>query len=826
MAAIVSSRPLPCSRLASLVSRLAFLVGAFLAVSHAPALSQFTTLAGADDGDLTVTASFTKAVEKKPAELTVAVEIPTGYHIYSTTQKKPLTATAIKTEVSKGFRLTGDFTADPAPRVHVDKDTYGDTPLEEHSGVVSWRVPIEFDTGVDTATLTIKGTVRAQRCTEKNCLPPKTFAFEAKLAVAAAPAPAKAPTEDRRPATKEFAPDSLHATVRGTIEPAVVKAGSVANLVLTAEPNDGYHFYALEDRDSRAIGVGKPTLIVMTDTAGLRYGRPQANASPTDLAGPDGTMHVHERPVQWTVPIEIPASAKPGEYAIAGLLGLQTCNDQHCDLPMGTEFSTKLIVGKASAVGAAKVDFRESQYSLVVQAADKRDGGGPIPKAPTTGSAGKTLPSAPSGIPPQLPMTLPMVLAFSLLGGLILNLMPCVLPVIGLKILSFVEQGGKSRGHVLALNIWYSLGLFSVFMVLASLAAFAGLAWGQHFQSLTFNVVLSSLVFVMALSFMGVWEIPIPGFIGSGKSVELAAREGAIGAFAKGVFTTVLATPCSGPFLGAVFGYTLNQSPQIIYLIFGCIGLGMASPYLLIGAFPELVRFLPKPGMWMETFKQLMGFVLLGTVVYLFTIIKPDYVVPTFALLMGLWAGCWWIGRTPITAEPSRKTLAWLVGGSVAAAVGVFAFTILTPGMAVLDWQPFSRAELARLTDERKTVLVDFTANWCPTCKWNLRFAIDTPEVRDVVESNRVVPVKADWTDYSDEITETLKTLHSQSIPVLAIFPAGQPNAPIVLRDTVSKQEVIDALNRAGPSHAGAAINQAADARGPALPPFDGVKPF
>ena len=230
-------------------------------------------------------------------------------------------------------------------------------------------------------------------------------------------------------------------------------------------------------------------------------------------------------------------------------------------------------------------------------------------------------------------------MASAFVGGLILNLMPCVLPVISLKILAFVQQAGESRGRVFLLNVWYSLGLLSVFVVLAALAAGVGMAtgerlgWGEQFTDVRFKITMTALVFVMALSFLGVWEIPIPGFVGTGRAGKLQTQEGPSGAFFKGVFTTILATPCSGPFLGPVFGYVLKQPPYMAYCIFGAIGLGMASPYLLIGAFPALIRFLPKPGEWMDTFKQLMGFLLLATVVYLFNTLTSLYVLPTMTLL-------------------------------------------------------------------------------------------------------------------------------------------------------------------------------------------------
>jgi thiol:disulfide interchange protein len=180
-------------------------------------------------------------------------------------------------------------------------------------------------------------------------------------------------------------------------------------------------------------------------------------------------------------------------------------------------------------------------------------------------------------------------------------------------------------------------------------------------------------VFVMALSFLGVWEIPIPGFVGSGRAGKLQAKEGPSGAFLKGVFATILATPCSGPFLGPVFGFLLKQPPYMAYCVFGAVGLGMASPYLVIGAFPRLIRLLPRPGAWMETVQQFMGFLLLGTVVYLFTTLSAAMVASTQALLVGLWFACWWIGRTPLTAPRPWRIAAWVGGPAVAALVGYLA---------------------------------------------------------------------------------------------------------------------------------------------------------
>jgi thiol:disulfide interchange protein len=232
----------------------------------------------------------------------------------------------------------------------------------------------------------------------------------------------------------------------------------------------------------------------------------------------------------------------------------------------------------------------------------------------------------------------------------------------------------------------------------------------------------------------------------------------------------------------------------------------MSAPYLLIGAFPTLIRFLPKPGAWMDTFKQLMGFVLLGTIVFLLSFTDRDYVVPAFAMMVGLWAACWWIGRTPLTESLSRKMMAWAQGALVAGIVAFLSFTYLVPQESVIPWQPFSQGELARLRAAGKTVLVDFTADWCFNCKLNLKFVIETDEIRSVLADKKIVPLLADFTEGSEEITTTLESLKSRSIPVLAIFPADRPNEPIVLRDLITRQQLLDAIEQAEPSKGGSQL--------------------
>ena len=509
----------------------------------------------------------------------------------------------------------------------------------------------------------------------------------------------------------------------------------------------------------------------------------------------------HFGSVTWKVPLEYKLSEGKTTFPIKGHVDLQVCDPNRC-IPTKIPFKITADTTKEVASNA-----------------------GPNAK-----------PSAGTGFDPNTlnPIeyddvaTWPVwkAIVFGFLGGLVLNLMPCVLPVIGLKIFAFIEQSGQSRAKSFALNVWYSLGIISVFLALAGLAVFAQLGWGGLFRYAEFNIALAAIVFAMGLSFLGVWEIPIPGFIGSNKVADLGEKEGYEGAFAKGTITTLLATPCTGPFLGSALAWAVLQPAPLVFATFFAVGLGMSSPYLVIGAFPETVRFLPKPGEWMNTFKQIMGFVLMGTVVYLLTLLQPHYIIPTVALLFALWMACWWIGRVPVTASADRRWRALGEGTLVSVLIGLAAFYWLAPAMnrrynpelqqqiaasqevpdeekpevAHLDWKKYTPELLADKLNGGKTVMVDFTANWCPNCKWLEAYRLDTVPTRKLVDELGVVSLVADWShrDESPEVSTLLTQLRGgKNIPVLAIFPAGDPQRPFVLRGVYSMDQLHSTLRKA-----------------------------
>ena len=417
-----------------------------------------------------------------------------------------------------------------------------------------------------------------------------------------------------------YTPDMTHARVE-------VDAASGTSVSIRLVPEEGWHLYVPSSSGTSGVGQGKPTIVSLTPATTARVAAVAARdvepATTPELAAAGAV----EGPV--TLELRLDPAARDG--VVEALIGFQTCSDATCDPPTAVRVTTQLG-GTPPTVAFAAARYAEAAQQPAPLAAADRDG---------------TVASAPGQL------TLPAALLYGLLGGLILNLMPCVLPVLGLKLMSFAQQSGRARQEVFAMNLWYCAGVFAVFFALAtaSVAANVGLAgtnlgWGQQFQFVEFRIAMIAIVFAFALSFLGVWEIPIPGFIGE-QAGHVQTKEGPAGSFLKGVLGTVLATPCSGPFLGPVFGFTLTQPTAVTYAVFAAIATGMALPYILVGLFPGLVRFLPRPGAWMATFKELLGFVMLGTVAYLFSMLRqqPAMFVPTFVMLIGIWMGCWWVGR-------------------------------------------------------------------------------------------------------------------------------------------------------------------------------------
>ncbi|MEL6104722.1 MAG: thioredoxin family protein [Planctomycetota bacterium] len=788
----------------------------------------------------------------------IEVSIGSSWHVYSATQPPggPL-PTRFSIASPDAVSIEGDFEPNEAPESSVS-ETYPGIQIEEHVGVVRWSAPISLPSEQRGS---IKVKVKALACqTGGSCMP----IDETLVATYAGPLPDD--SGEQPAATVGKAVDQLTKflddgyAVRWEVGvSSSIAAGEQGRLVLRAIPEKTFHVYHAVVDDSRSA-----TNFVVTEKAGFRIGAPTTKdeiISKSLFAAIPGVddappIRYHKGTVTWELPIEVPAETPAGEYKVEGYVAYQACTDTSCLGPKALKFiATVLVADKTKAmlqpvevqVASTRtatdlagettwVDEFKVTSTADVNSSPPATRGGAAPKK--SSRDGKQANGFPAGAAtrggqlaetqddfgedafvasPESNTSFGIILLMAFGGGVILNLMPCVLPVVGIKIMSFVQQAGEDRKRVFALNFAYSAGILAVFALLAVLAAAFSFKWGQQFQLFELRLGLTVLIFAMALSYLGVWELPTPGVVSSDASQNLQDREDLTGAFFKGTFATVLATPCSGPMLGTVFGVTGGMGSTEKAIVFLTIGLGMAIPYVILGLYPSAVRMLPKPGEWMVTLKEFLAFMFLGTVAYFFNQFRDGQKLAVFVTLIGVWFGCWVIGKVPPWEVLQKKIRGYTVGVGSAVAIGwlAFGFLVKVPPPVDLDnskiqyivdkhlkWEPYSEARLQALQEEGKTVMLDFTAAWCPNCIYNKKTALDTQVTSKLIAELDAVAMLADWTDENDEIKEKLDQLESESIPILAIYPGSRPDKPIVLRDVVSQNTVLKALRSAGPSRA------------------------
>lgn len=745
------------------------------------------------------TASFEVKEGERDGVLQVTATLSDPWYIYSVTQAPGGPIKTVIKIAGEECKLTGPFQSDVPPKVVVNKLAFGDLPLEEHFGKVTWTAPIQLAEGVDASKVKLTAIINGQTCLEDGSCKPisnKEVEVSFKGYIKAAPVAAEGPYRD----------EDSHVAWTVEIKPAVLPPGGKGEIVITGTPDAGYHLYPIDLENEE---TNFKTLMVLEQKGDLKVAKPTADPAPVqeELVPGQPPISFHKGEVKWSIPFEVPGEAADGKRIVKGFVGYQACDDKSCDQPLGFSFNGEIVIDSKSGGGpSGKFVLAKEKFKDVAGHLQRLEWFKSVVVA--TNSSGKTETEA-SEIVPAEPLSFVgwlTYVGFALVGGFILNFMPCVLPVIGLKIMGFASKGKQDVHRIEVLDFWFIFGIMSVLWGLAAINIGANLAsqqfsWGEQFTLTEFKVAITVIVFAMALSFLGVWEIPIPGFAQTKASGELMQQEGPVGAFFKGFFTTLLATPCSGPGLGVVFGACIGQPWWVVLSLFTAIGIGLAFPYIVLAINPKLLFWLPKPGEWMNTLKEVMAFPLLFTVVFLVTTINRDYRIATLALLMVVWFGCWLIGKVPAWSPFSSKAKAWGASLSLIAVFSYLCFTYLGPIDKRIEWQPFSEVKLAQLRSEGKTVMIDFTADWCLTCKLNLVTAIETENVAALIKQNNVVPLIADWTDQSPEIKKKLAELKSASIPILAIYP---PNSePIVLRDTLVESTVITALKQAGPSSAG-----------------------
>jgi thiol:disulfide interchange protein len=418
---------------------------------------------------------------------------------------------------------------------------------------------------------------------------------------------------------------------------------------------------------------------------------------------------------------------------------------------------------------------------------------------------------SPSGAGMHDIATLARIACLAFIGGLLLNLMPCVFPVLFLKGLALVQAGGEERHRLRLHGLVYTAGiLVSFWLLVAALlglrATGATLGWGFQFQSPVFLMLMAALLFFLGLSLAGQFDI---GLTLTGKGQSLAAKQGYAGSFFTGVLAVVVATPCAAPFMGAAIGYALAQSAAITFAVFTALALGLAAPYLALTLRPAWTRVLPKPGAWMEIVKQAVSLFMFGTVIWLAWVVAQAYGASLLLALLSIFllvaVGGWFLGRWPArrwaTSVASLILIAAVIGSFVAPArlAEAPAATSAQNG-AGQQWQPWSGDAVQKSLAAGQPVFVDFTASWCLSCQVNERVALTQPEVEQAFHNHNVVLLKADWTREDPAITQALATLGRSGVPVYALYVPGE-QSPRLLPQVLTPGLVTEALTNLQETH-------------------------
>jgi thiol:disulfide interchange protein len=634
-----------------------------------------------------------------------------------------------------------------------------------------------------------------------------------------------------------------YVTAKLIADTTAIQPGKPFKLGVELSMKSGWHTYYKESGDA-----GLPSKIIWHLPAGFTAG-PILWEKPSKFDDSGIVTYGYKDKTLLGATITPPATIASGTVDIKADVKWLSCAE--ICVPGGTSVTLSLPVAKAGSAPTAantqefsKVGFEGSVKDL--KTSDPKSDGKPavssaVPGGATggrsdgtadgsSGNSGLTVqPRGPDSISvlnqkfniegsAEKPQSLLAYLAMAFIGGLILNCMPCVLPVIAIKVLSLFEQAHDEPARVRLLGLTFSAGIISSFMTLAAIviaiqATGQSIGWGFQFKYPGTLIAMSAIVLLFAMSLFGLFYVSVPG---QTKVDQLANKEGYTGTFFKGVLATILSTPCTAPFLGPALGFAFAQPGWTVALIFFTIGLGMSLPYLLLTAKPDWMRFMPKPGVWMEKFKESLGFILLATVAWLLSILGSELgiegIIGTTYFLIALAFAAWLVGRfTDLTTESGRKLIVFSIAAAIVAS-SFYLFVYPLPGIGLkaqpvaksesgdspIKWIPFTVEALDKELFEHKTVLLDFTADWCLTCKFNEKTVLDSEPVVAKIKALHVVPMQADWTVQDPKITQLLNKFNRSGVPLYVIFPASRPNQPIVLPEVINQQMMLEKLEEAG----------------------------
>ncbi len=574
-----------------------------------------------------------------------------------------------------------------------------------------------------------------------------------------------------------------------------VTPGSSSFIALRLVIPERHHVYG----NPKGPGIGKPTTVLVKSEKNISF-RIARYLPPVKYRaeGDKNFTWVYPGDTTIFIPFTAGKNARSGIYPVEIKVDALLCDDNSC-LPRIFDLKVSVIITTENSAYSPEINtlFKLSKSPsgeiLEISSINKK----PLPALKDEELLKETV-FTPEIIESANVAGLLEAILFGLIAGFILNFMPCVLPVVSLKIMGFVQHAGKERKELTKLGLLFALGILVSFAVLAVLAAFLGYNWGDLFQHEAFIILLTAIVFALALSMFDIFTIHPPSFLGkAGSGMKSQYSD----AFTKGLLATLLATPCSGPFLGGTLAWALSQPPLTIFLIFISVGTGMALPYLVLSINPAFIRFIPKPGEWTRTFENIMGFFLIFTVVYLLNILKTESLMPMTTFLAFIAVGFWQYGRygSLDKKKPVRRASLFLLPVLIAAGY-IFSFNYLysEPGEKLINFNVFSTHDLKRNRDAGRISIVKFTADWCPNCKLVEKISLETEKVAEKVNRYNIDIMTADITHSNPPAKDLLLRLKSRSIPFLAVFPGGDGfSSPVCLRDIYSEDDVLKAIEKA-----------------------------
>jgi thiol:disulfide interchange protein DsbD len=565
-------------------------------------------------------------------------------------------------------------------------------------------------------------------------------------------------------------PDSLKAGEQGKIK-AVISIP--ANMHQSYFPGDEEYFYL------KAVGKG-------LSFSKTQYPAPQKKE--------EGNEWIYSGTITLVLPFTVKKDAPAGKITIDAEVGYNICLDTGaCEAPESVNKTLNFnIIGITNPDTPVSSDETVISDSAAAGTAD--DTAEPVTES-SSGSANVW-----------------KFLLMAFLGGVILNIMPCVLPVLSIKAMSIVKQAHEDKKVIMKHSFAYTGGILVSFLILASVIIALKLAgesvgWGFQFQNTAFVMVLTSMIFVFALSLFDVFIITPPGM---NKATQASAKGGFGGSFFSGIFAVLLATPCSAPMLGTALGFAFAQPPLLILFFFLLIGLGLALPFILLGFNPKLMKVIPKPGEWMNIFKEVMGFLLLGTTVWLLHVVYQQngggYLLNVLIYLVFLGFATWLYGRF-VRLEHSRFTQ-WLF--TILAVVIIFASvwfflpyndttaqqntenTVNEQGFE--GWLKFSPTLVEELLAKEQPVFIDFGAKWCMTCLSNEKTVIKTDEMKAAFAEKKVTLVRGDFTKKNPEMQEFMKKFGRAGVPFYVLYVPGKE--PVLFPEIITVSMVKKALEQ------------------------------